>query len=109
VSEAASDFEDLPAIVISSETLAEILALSAASRGVFSCNARGDVWAATKRGRSSPSARTYLDLAALDEIVGLVLRAWPTGGRFRVTREGIRLVGTGEALFTFDVAGASQA
>jgi hypothetical protein len=44
-----------------------------------------------------------LDLAALDEIVGLLLAAWPSGGRFKITPNGVLLLANDEPLFAFNV------
>ena len=96
------DFAGLPVISISDEALAEILLAGRETNGVFSCNVRGEVWPARKYGRVRPEERTYLDFPALEEIVSLILGAWPSGGRFRVTSRGVALVANDEPLFAFD-------
>ncbi len=95
------DFSGLPTICITDESLQEILRAGSAARGVFSCNARGEVWPARKHGRVRPEERTYLDYPALEEIVSLILEAWPSGGRFRVSDLGVALVANKEPLFAF--------
>ena len=97
------DWASLPPIKVTRVSLAEILAAGSQSRGVFSCNARCEVWPAVKRGHIPPSAREYVDLPALDEIAEAVVKAWPRGGRFRITEEGVLLLGNQEPLFSFEV------
>lgn len=92
----------LPLFRVAKSDLAEILRTGAPSRGVFSCNDRCEIWLATKRGHIHPTDRQYVDIPALDEIAEAVIRAWPLGGRFRITTEGVVLLNGPEALFRFE-------
>jgi hypothetical protein len=98
------DMRTLPAIRITRADLDEILGAGTESGGVFSCNDRCEVWIANRRGSIHPKDRRYVDLPQLDEIAAAVVKAWPRGGRFRVSREGVVLLSGPEPLFCFEVA-----
>jgi hypothetical protein len=70
---------------------------------VFSCNDRCEIWVAHKRGHIRPAERQYVDIPALDEIAEAVIKAWPLGGRFRITTEGVVLLNGPEPLFRFQL------
>jgi hypothetical protein len=101
VTEEINQFEGLPTIVIAHDALQEILVAGANTQGIFSCNANGEVWPAARRGRMPAEERSYLDMPALEEIVGLLLAAWPSGGRFRIVPGGVILLANDEPLFAF--------
>jgi hypothetical protein len=99
----SDEFDGLPPIRITPEALQGILQAGVDTNGVFSCNSRGEVWPAKRHGKVRPDERTYLDLPALEEIVAMIVQAWPSGGRFRVSEIGVALVANEEPLFAFEL------